>query len=192
MFVCDTRTDARWQNIRQFAHRHQVKSCWSLPLNSADNEAIGTVALSFMEEKSPGFSEFSVMKAAARLTAMALSRKSMERELRIQSHTDSLTGLANRAMLDLHLNLILERAAQRQDTVSVLFLDVDGFKLVYDRFGHSRGDQVLKTIADNMNNCLGGVHFLARYGGDEFVLVVESDTGTIYLDVLIDRLRQSI
>lgn len=100
-------------------------------------------------------------------------RVAEEVELRARSHRDALTGLPNRA-------LFLDRAAQavarlrrRPGLVSMLFLDVDGFKHVNDAYGHDAGDRLLMELHPRLSAVLRPEDTLARFGGDEFVVVCE-------------------
>ena len=83
---------------------------------------------------------------------------------------DPLTGLANRGVFECRLKTTIER---QDDDFAVLFMDLDNFKNVNDRFGHLGGDQVLRIAAERLVQCLRPVDTVARYGGDEFVMLLE-------------------
>ncbi len=88
------------------------------------------------------------------------------------AYHDDLTGLPNRAQLQEHLALALARADRKQTTVALLFLDLDGFKGVNDRYGHFVGDHLLIDVARRWRNVTRDGEALARLGGDEFVLLL--------------------
>ncbi|CAB3693020.1 sensor domain-containing diguanylate cyclase [Paraburkholderia rhynchosiae] len=93
------------------------------------------------------------------------------------AHHDSLTGLANRRELRDRLEQILSRTRSGSDTrTAVLYLDLDGFKQVNDRHGHTAGDEVLETVAARLRQTLRHGEFAARLGGDEFAVIVEDAT----------------
>ncbi|QXG78026.1 EAL domain-containing protein [Modestobacter sp. L9-4] len=98
-----------------------------------------------------------------------------EAELRRQATHDSLTGLANRALVRRQLET--ELAADRPGPVGVLFCDLDEFKAVNDRLGHEAGDDLLCQVADRLRACLRPGDLLARLGGDEFVVVLPEVEG---------------
>ena len=90
-----------------------------------------------------------------------------------QLYTDHLTGLNNRRLLDLYLDRYMRKTGQ-VSSIGAIMLDINSFKAINDKFGHTTGDQALITVANIMKNSMGKESFLARYGGDEFVVV--SDT----------------
>jgi diguanylate cyclase (GGDEF)-like protein/PAS domain S-box-containing protein len=90
---------------------------------------------------------------------------------------DELTGLANRALLLDHLGGAVARLRRNEETsrlLAVLFLDLDGFKLVNDRLGHEAGDAVLTGVARRLKSVVRDTDVISRFGGDEFVVVAES------------------
>lgn len=98
--------------------------------------------------------------------------KRNEDAIRHQAYHDTLTGLPNRALLMERLRMHLAYANRHQKQLAVLFIDLDGFKPINDRFGHDIGDTVLREVADRLVGCLRESDTLARLGGDEFVAVL--------------------
>ncbi len=99
------------------------------------------------------------------------------RELDHAANHDALTGLPNRAMLHERLALTLSRMQRRNGMAAILFLDLDRFKHINDSLGHSTGDEVLKVLAQRLRAICRDTDTVARWGGDEFVMVLE-DVGT--------------
>jgi len=104
---------------------------------------------------------------------------------------DPLTGLANRTLLEERLRGTLARDGRTGSTTGLLFLDLDGFKAVNDRYGHAIGDAVLCTVAARLSAGVRPSDTVARLGGDEFVVLAEGTTEE-GLAPLVERLRASV
>jgi diguanylate cyclase (GGDEF)-like protein len=100
-------------------------------------------------------------------------RRGLEERLAHWAFHDSLTDLPNRVLFADRLELALARTARDDTHVAVLFLDLDGFKEINDTLGHAAGDELLQNVARRLHGCLRPNDTLARYGGDEFVVLVE-------------------
>jgi diguanylate cyclase (GGDEF)-like protein len=103
------------------------------------------------------------------------------------SRTDPLTGLPDRTYLMERLTSLISRAGFTKSTLALLFIDVDDFKQVNDRFGHLIGDQVLREVAQRLSSCVRAGDHVARFGGDEFVVMVGGIRGNIR--PVSDRIR---
>jgi diguanylate cyclase (GGDEF)-like protein/PAS domain S-box-containing protein len=107
-------------------------------------------------------------------------RKLLEDRLRHDAHYDVLTGLPNRALFLDRLNRAIDRAAHQPGYVfAVVFLDLDGFKVINDSLGHQVGDEVLVRVAERLSAELRANDTVSRFGGDEFVLLLD-DIGNEY------------
>ena len=103
------------------------------------------------------------------------------------SHTDALTGLANRRALNLRLEREVRRSERYITPASLLLIDVDGLKAINDTEGHDAGDRVIRRVADAITDCLRDSDFGARWGGDEFAIVAPNTTAEAALH-LAERL----
>jgi|GEM_PF-2577412 len=90
------------------------------------------------------------------------------------AHYDSLTGLANRAMLMDRLHQALHQAKRYHQKLAILFIDLDGFKEINDTLGHKAGDELLKQVAARLNTIVRGSDTIARLGGDEFTICLHN------------------
>jgi diguanylate cyclase (GGDEF)-like protein/PAS domain S-box-containing protein len=117
--------------------------------------------------------------------------KKMEEELRCLSVTDCLTNCYNRRYFVQKLEEEIERAKRAGRKFSLVMLDIDRFKSINDRFGHNAGDLVLKSVAEVIKNRIRKIDCLARWGGEEFVILLP-DTPVDKAAVLAEELRESI
>jgi diguanylate cyclase (GGDEF)-like protein/PAS domain S-box-containing protein len=118
--------------------------------------------------------EKSFVRALASILGTALVRLRSEERMRHEALHDPLTGLANRTLLRDRLDLALARTAREATPTGVLFVDLDEFKLVNDRFGHAAGDTVLASVGARLRAAVRPADTVARLGGDEFVVVCEA------------------
>ena len=115
-------------------------------------------------------------------------RNALEEQLRHQAFHDVLTGLANRSLFRDRLGHALARAARGASPTAVLYLDIDDFKAVNDRFGHSEGDRLLIAVGQRLQSATRAGDTVARLGGDEFALIVE-ETDPVEARHAADRIR---
>jgi diguanylate cyclase (GGDEF)-like protein len=109
-----------------------------------------------------------------------------------RASVDPLTGLMNRASFDRALDLAVAHAARAQNAAAVLFMDLDGFKTVNDQRGHAVGDVLLKEVASRILSCVREDDLLARYGGDEFVVLLEQLAGVEVVDAIASRIIDAL
>ena len=100
--------------------------------------------------------------------------KLAEHELSVLAASDSMTGLANRRSFDDRLEVAIARAKAHRSAITILAIDIDQFKAINDSFGHLVGDAVIKSAATIINSCLRQSDLVARIGGDEFLILIES------------------
>ncbi len=122
-------------------------------------------------------------------------RKALEERLEHQALHDSLTGLPNRRLFVDRLEQALKRIRRRKGRkVAVLFMDLDGFKVVNDSLGHDTGDRLLVEVAKRLKGCLRPEDTLARFGGDEFTVLVEDvgepDASMRVAERIVEELRE--
>ncbi|MCU0542397.1 MAG: EAL domain-containing protein [Oscillatoriaceae cyanobacterium Prado104] len=116
--------------------------------------------------------ELKLAKALATHIYMSVMQRRVEATIRHQASHDQLTGLANRSLFNEKLSLAVANARQSAEMLAVIFLDLDRFKNVNDTLGHAVGDELLQSVARRLINCLRGDDTIARWGGDEFTLLL--------------------
>ncbi len=120
--------------------------------------------------------------------AYHLEQMREERKLFRLANFDALTGLPNRNLLLDRLEQAALLAQRNQRKIALLFLDLDGFKAVNDRYGHHTGDEILRIAALRIRGAIRNSDTCARYGGDEFVVLLQGSSG----EEEIERIRRSL
>lgn len=116
--------------------------------------------------------ELKLAKSLGTHLYMAAMQRRVEAMIRHQASHDQLTGLANKFLFNEQLSLAVANANHNGETLAVIFLDLDGFKNVNDTLGHAVGDQLLQGVSWRLTNCLSVGNSMARWGGDEFTLLL--------------------
>jgi diguanylate cyclase (GGDEF)-like protein/PAS domain S-box-containing protein len=119
-------------------------------------------------------------------------RKQLDVELRRQALHDTLTSLPNRSLFHDRVVHALSRAARRQGDVAVLFLDLDDFKMVNDSLGHTVGDDLLIAVAARLRTTLKSGDTLARFGGDEFAVLLEDGDVSPAAEAVAQRVQDAL
>lgn len=119
-------------------------------------------------------------------------RRDAQRKIEYLAYHDALTGLPNRRLLQDRVEKAVENAQRRGASLSLLFIDMDRFKVINDTLGHEVGDALLKLVADRLRECVREQDTIARIGGDEFVVLLldirESSDAAVVAEKLVNRL----
>ena len=119
-------------------------------------------------------------------------QKLAEEKIRYLATHDGMTGLANREMFNELVNLAIESARRYGRKLSVLFLDLDGFKEINDSLGHEFGDRILIEIAERVKKCVRASDVVARLGGDEFVVLVPEVKDISQLNMIAKNILSTV
>ncbi len=119
-------------------------------------------------------------------------RKKHEEQIHYLATHDVLTGLPNRSMFQEVLQHNIDFAFRYRQQFALLFVDLDGFKIVNDTFGHETGDLVLVECAQRLRQSLRASDFIARLGGDEFVILVRNVTNVKNLTTLVNKILATV
>lgn len=195
--TADIAGDPDWAPWRDLALAHGLRACWSVPLMSSGrhgdaDKVLGTFVAYFDTPRTPTADERRDIARTTTLATIALEMQHDEAELRRANLRDPLTGLANRRLFLDELGAALQRARRRQTDVTVLFLDIDHFKVFNDSMGHLVGDEVLRIVANRVQQAVRPHDVVARFGGDEFTIACEGLGGVTEAEGLAEQFRQAI
>jgi diguanylate cyclase (GGDEF)-like protein len=193
--------DATWVNVdgdRNYVRRRYVDhSQWSLVLLKPNHEIFATRVLGIIVTLLVAL--MALIYLFGRERAMhdnvqmdkRLKLQELARDLRFQATTDQLTGLSNRLKFDQALAAEMSRSMRYKTSLSLVLYDVDNFKAVNDAHGHQVGDKVLIQLSQFVASLLRSTDLLARWGGEEFVVLVPGSDGEIAYQAA-EKLRSAI
>jgi diguanylate cyclase (GGDEF)-like protein len=168
-----------------------VKTLILMPLTTG-GRTIGLVELVALHQpRALGGSQLNALEAMARLTATGLERVRLFEQLRNAADTDLVTGVHNHRYLQERLRQEVARGARSHSPLAVLMMDLDKFKQVNDRHGHADGDRVLHNIGATIMAQVRTTDIVARYGGDEFVVLMP-DTSAERAELVTRRVVDAI
>ena len=136
------------------------------------SQVVGVMNIAFQEPRSFSESTLRLISLLADQAAIAVKNARMHGVAQEEALTDALTNLPNRRAFDKRLSEEIRRSARYKHAFSLVMMDVDGFKRVNDGYGHNVGDQVLRELSECLRYAVRDTDFLARFGGDEFVLIL--------------------
>ncbi|WP_375385107.1 diguanylate cyclase [uncultured Microbacterium sp.] len=160
-----------------------------------DHERLGVLVCFFGRRREFDERAFGLQRALGRQASQTLVRVRLQRRLEHLALHDPLTGLANRQLLQHELEMALDSARTTAQPVAVLFLDVDEFKSVNDRWGHATGDAVLRELGERLRTGVRTDDVVGRIGGDEFVAICRNadlDAAISIADRILALTRQPI
>ena len=193
VIVTDIMRDPLWDDYRGAADAHGYRSCWSTPILSHQGTVLGVFAMYSAAVREPTAADTHLIDAATRIAGIAIERKLAEEQVNFLAHHDALTGLPNRVLLIDRLTQAILHAQRDDRWVTVVFADLDNFKLVNDSLGHNAGDELLKAVADRMTQSIRATDTVVRLGGDEFVvLLVDQPNNADVTPTTIEKIRATV
>jgi diguanylate cyclase (GGDEF)-like protein/PAS domain S-box-containing protein len=191
VFIADLAQDDRHpstQQLRSLAVSYGLRALWSMPIRSPDDvQSLGLLVIYVHNAREPTEAERVMMERVRNLVGIALDRAAHTKQLGHLALHDTLTDLPNRALAVERLDAALERLHDRDGVVAVLFLDLDRFKVVNDGLGHDTGDELLVAVGRRLAGSVRRNDTVARFGGDEFVVICEDLTDVRQVEELADR-----
>ncbi|HYK72613.1 MAG TPA: EAL domain-containing protein, partial [Pseudoneobacillus sp.] len=176
IIVSDICKDALWTRYRDIAQKYQLKSCWSSPILDNQDEVLGTFAMYKNHVATPSDAVLKFIEKATYLAKLAILHYKAEDTINHMAYHDPLTGLPNRRLFKKRFEHSLEKKAWKEIETSLIFLDLDRFKVINDSLGHTIGDLLLQKVANRLKYSLRRKDFIGRQGGDEFLILLEDST----------------
>ena len=166
-----------------------VQSNLVAPITVADHiQGALVVAWYARPKRAPNSRVRLLVETLAAFIGSAYHRSTLEATLARDAHHDLLTGLPNRAILEERLAEARNRALRRDRLLAVILLDIDGFKGINDERGHETGDYILTQTAERLAASVRATDIVSRYGGDEFVILLEDIAHLEQLEDILDRM----
>lgn len=172
VIVSDITTHPYWAPYKELAAKAELKACWSEPILSSSHQVLGTFAIYHHDASTPTESDIATIEQTARLTSIVIEHKRMEEQVHEMAFRDTLTQLPNRRLLNDRLTQTLAVGKRSGRYSALLFLDMDNFKPLNDTYGHEVGDLLLIEVARRISSCIRETDTVARFGGDEFVVIL--------------------
>jgi diguanylate cyclase (GGDEF)-like protein len=191
LIVPDATKDARFSDNALVTGAPDIRFYAGVPLVNPDGFALGTLCVIDRQPKEFAAEDLDTLSGLAQAVMTTLELRRALQKIGAVALTDGLTGLLNRRGFLVGLNQAIARQHRDGRPFSLLYIDLDRFKEVNDRFGHSTGDRVLTEIADAMRRAVRTEDTVARIGGDEFGIVLVGGDGTEASGVG-ERVRKSI
>ena len=148
-----------------------LRSALAIPLEGV-NGLVGVLALYNVEQDAFTADHLRILQAISSKVALSMENALKYQQAEDSATTDYLTGLPNARSLFLHLDREISRCARSKENLAIMVCDLNGFKQVNDSFGHLEGDRLLRLLAQQIKEVCREYDYVARMGGDEFVIVV--------------------
>lgn len=174
VIVEDINSHPNWQPFLALTQKANLHACWSIPFCDSHSNVMGTFAIYHHEPKKPSDVEREIVDLAALIASVAMEKRQLEEKLRFSATHDELTGLYNRTYLNNVGDSFISLCLRNNLNCSILFIDLNKFKRVNDKFGHKKGDWLLSQISEIIKQQTRSSDIAVRFGGDEFIIITEN------------------
>lgn len=169
VIVEDVLSHPFWEVFRALILPYPMRACWSVPIRGTQGEVLGTFALYYDEVRGPGEADMAMVHRCGEFASVAVLHYQALAQLQRHADHDPLTGLHHRQRLLADLELALQA---EQGVLSLLLLDLDGFRHINHEYGLEAGDEVLRQLAHLCRRELSEACSIARVGDDEFAAIL--------------------
>ncbi|MBV8380067.1 MAG: EAL domain-containing protein [Paucibacter sp.] len=189
--VSDITSDPLWDDYRGLAMSFGLAACWSSPVFDGNGRVAMTFALYYRQPQAVEPLHRELVEGSLQLCRVALRHDEHERRIERLAYYDSVTGLPNRSLFADRARQALHMASELGAHGALLLLDLDRFKTLNDSLGHARGDEVLRELAQRLQVPLRAADTIARFGGDEFVVLLPG-CGAVDAQHVAEKLHAAI
>jgi diguanylate cyclase (GGDEF)-like protein len=187
----DVELDPLWADFLGLCAQYEIRAAWSSPLLSPrDGSLLGVFGMYYPFVGEPSQADLEFVDGFTHLATLALQRHREDEATRYHAFHDPLTGLGNRHLMETVASAWIGRASAPGGAGCAVFVDLDSFKSYNDGLGHIEGDRLLRAIADALGASLRDGEHGIRVGGDEFVLLYNTDV--VETRSRIEDLRKSL
>lgn len=176
----------------QSAAGSNLLSCLAVPLTSQKGVAGALFLKSYSGDACYTDKDKELLRFVSTQVAAAIERKQADARLQYLAQYDELTDLPNRRLFRDRLKTALGRSRRKKERMSLLYLDLDKFKQINDSFGHATGDLLLQEISRRLRQCVRASDTVARIGGDEFVILLESINSAEDAMAIAEKIRSAL
>jgi diguanylate cyclase (GGDEF)-like protein len=191
LFIPDVQQDTRFHPQVDLKTGFQTRSIVCLPIQIHDRILGVLEVINVPDVEDFKAQDFPFLSILMDYAAIAIQNSRNFKKIQDLSLRDEYTGLYNARHLHHVLEALLKTAARQSTNLAVVFMDVDNFKQVVDRYGHLKGSQVLREIAQTLQNNLEAGEHVFKYGGDEYVFVLP-DQDLIRARTTIEKIRDVV
>jgi len=182
LFIKDTKKNSLWNQ------KHSLSKSWlGIPI-MVKNEIIGVLNVDWFQQVKVSPFEKELINYFLEDVDRVLKTVFSLNELFLSSDLDILTQAYNRKALEKYISQHKSDSSKK----AVIFLDYDNFKKINDNFGHTVGDQALKVLTKRIQNSIKSDDLIFRYGGDEFVIIINEITENNSIDIIIQRIKSTV
>lgn len=199
VIVSDIQSHPYWKTVRELAASAGLAACWSQPVLDKSGQVLATFALYHRQPCEPSEEDIRLIEEVAQLAAIAIERnevmqllRTSEQHHRYLAQHDPLTGLANRHLFSDRVEQAIRLAERDQSHLALLLIDLNDFKLINDAHGHAIGDALLQAIATRLRENVRNSETVCRFGGDEFIILLQGIQQTAEAFSIREKLLQAM